>query len=95
MGCLSVNTKRIGGSCGAFSPYGGVASSFAVKGGITGAFAAVSGLCGCVRRKGGLKAAAGAVCGTSLGAGQNIIWASDGLMLTLEGGYLYYTVKEG
>jgi len=38
-------------------------------------------------RVGGLKIRVGLVCTTNLGE-QGIIWASDGKLITLEGGYL-------
>lgn len=47
----------------------------------------IGGMSATVQRIGGISIAVGLVCTTSL-AEEGIIWASDGKLITLEGGYL-------
>ena len=72
-GCLSITLRRIGG-CEA---------SAERKGGLSGVAKKVN---GCLRFSFGL------VCMTSIGgapSGYEVLWASDGILFTIDNGYLY------
>lgn len=87
MGCLSVIVRRIGGI---------VSGMTRVFGDITGtatricdtevSITRVGGIDASARRVGGMTCRMGLVCSTGVGIG--IIWASDGRLITLEGGFL-------
>lgn len=87
MGCLSVILRkisdiatsllRVGGETGgALTPVGGISVKATSQGGIKAS----------LQKKGGITGRMGLVCETNLG--QGILWASDGRLITFEGGYL-------
>lgn len=89
MGCLSIITRRIGGTLrGAATRIGGgLKVAITHIGGIRCSVSRRGGdLAASVTRVGGMTCRMGLVCPTNLGLG--IIWASDGRLITLEGGYL-------
>ena len=72
-GCLSITLRRIGG----------FEASAERKGGLSGVAKKVN---GCLRFSFGL------VCMTSIGgapSGYEVLWASDGILFTIDNGYLY------
>lgn len=87
MGCLSVILRKIsdiavtlrrigGGTTGSLTQMGGISAEMSSQGGIK-----VS-----MQKKGGITGRLGLVCETNLG--QGILWASDGRLITFEGGFL-------
>lgn len=72
-GCLSITLRRVGG----------LEASAERKGGLSGVAKKVN---GCLRFSFGL------VCMTSIGgapSGYEVLWASDGILFTIDNGYLY------
>lgn len=89
MGCLTTITRRIGGDLrSAVTRIGGGLRATAenVGGAFVFLFRHGGGVSSSVTRVGGMTCRMGLVCPTNLGYG--IIWASDGRLITLEGGYL-------
>ena len=87
MGCLSTITRRIGGDLrllatrmndlrAIFMPASGIVCFMFRRGGVRVT----------TQRIGGISCRMGLVCPTNIGLG--IIWASDGRLITLEGGFL-------
>lgn len=88
MGCLTAIFRRIGGNLSAsFSRIGGgTKASFSRIGGISATMEREGGISASMTNKGGITCRLGLVCDANIG--QGILWASDGRLITFEGGYL-------
>lgn len=88
MGCLSVRINKSTTS-GAIVRRWGVSAARAGRVGSASARIERQGSSSArIGRIGGLSVRFGLVCGTNLDPREGILWASDGRLITLEGGYL-------
>lgn len=87
MGCLTVILQRIGGMTSAMTRFFGdiVGSANRVCDTVV-TLSRIGGIDATATRVGGMTCRMGLVCSTGVGIG--IIWASDGRLITLEGGFL-------
>lgn len=97
IGCLSSLIRRIGGISGSLSYIaGGIESSikrigsclcvYRRVGGITTSTELINNISVTSNRVGGVKSRVGLVCAPGIGIG--VLWASDGRLITIEGGFL-------
>lgn len=97
IGCLSSLIRRIGGIAGSLSYIaGGIESSikrigsylcaYERVGGITTTTELINNISVASNRVGGVKSRVGLVCAPGIGIG--VLWASDGRLITIEGGFL-------
>lgn len=90
MGCLNVIVRHLLGDISALVRRVGKPSCTVER--IGGTSVVMSRLYGDaiarVERQGWMTARVGLVCGTNLNRRPGILWASDGVLITLEGGYL-------
>ena len=87
MGCLTVIVEREGGIQAVPQRVGGIAASFARSGGILAGFTKMGGINVEAERRGGIAINLGLVCATNLDVFE-VLWASDGPLLTIDNGYL-------
>lgn len=89
MGCLSVNIRRIGGASGSAHRVGGMSCLVERIGDMTCRTERIAGdVSAVVERCCGMTARVGLVCTTNIDIRPGILWASDGRLITLEGGFL-------
>lgn len=89
MGCLSVTVRRIGGASGAATRLGGLSCNVERIGDMDCRTERIAGdVSARVRRMAGMTARVGLVCTTNIDIRPGILWASDGRLITLEGGFL-------
>lgn len=89
MSCLSVSIRRIGGGSSAdVRRIGGMTADVERIGGMTCGVARVGGSTASIAPFPHMTARVGLVCTTNLDPREGILWASDGRLITLEGGYL-------
>lgn len=87
MGCLNVIFRRIGDAAFAMTRlFGDIKGSASRICDTEVALTRIGGIEAGATRVGGMTCRMGLVCSTGLGKG--IIWASDGRLITLEGGFL-------
>lgn len=89
MGCLSVRVSREGGASLSAPRLGGMSLRVERIGDMTARTARIGGDCRLhAERMGRMTFRAGLVCTTNIDIKPGILWASDGRLITLEGGYL-------
>lgn len=88
MGCLTAIVRRIGAAVASVRRIGGMSIRTERKGGNSARIGRVGGMTASVARSGGLTVRFGLVCGTNIDQRPGILWASDGRLITLEGGFL-------
>lgn len=88
MSCLSVIIERIGAMAASFRRIGGSKTSVRRVGGSRATIRRVGAASASVQRVGSLSVRFGLVCGTNLDQRPGILWASDGRLITIEGGFL-------
>lgn len=87
MGCLTVILRRVGEITAAMTRlFGDIVGSATRICDTEVSISRVGGMEATARRVGGMTCRMGLVCSTGVGIG--IIWASDGRLITLEGGFL-------
>lgn len=87
MGCLTVILRRVGDAVTSMTRLFGDIVGYATRVCDTEVeFSRVGRIGASASRVGGMTCRMGLVCGTGFGTG--IIWASDGRLITLEGGFL-------
>ena len=88
MSCLTATVRRIGAAVAAVQRVGGLTFRFEREGGNSASVERVGAMTAAVSRVGGLSVRFGLICGTNLDQRPGILWASDGRLITLEGGFL-------
>lgn len=87
MGCLTVILRRVGDMTAAMTRlFGDIVGSATRICDTEVTITRIGGIDASATRVGGMTCRMGLVCSTGLGKG--IIWASDGRLITLEGGFL-------
>ena len=88
--CLEPVVRRVGALSAALSREGGrLAGKAVMRVSCAFSFTRAGGMEASAVRKGGMSCAFGLVCSTSLG--EECLWASDQVVLTVEGGRVYVT----
>lgn len=89
MGCLSVTVRRQGGSSADVLRLGGMTANVERIGEMSCRTERIAGdVYAVVTRCCGMTARVGLVCTTNIDVRPGILWASDGRLITLEGGFL-------
>lgn len=89
MGCLSAIIRKVGGTTARILRTDGMACSVIRYGDLSGmGFSRYSTPSAVVAKASGMTARVGLVCTTNIDIRPGILWASDGRLITLEGGFL-------
>lgn len=88
MACLSVIVRRVSAASAALSRVGNMDITLTRVGGLTASLSRITPLSVSVTRIEPMTCRVGLVCGTNIDTRPGILWASDGRLITIEGGFL-------